>query len=386
MRSMKLEMVLHALDVGGMEMLVARLARALKRRGHEVGFTCIERAGTIGESLTEEGYRVTVVPTPGLYTILRPGVLEAWFRALAPDVVHIHSGAWLKAARAARRAGVPRVVHSAHGLLEPETWYTPALDWWAARSTDRVIAVSDWMLDHLRTRARVPARLLSVIHNGVDTNTFQPGPRVGVLRRALGLDDGAWLIGTVARLTPVKNHALLIRACAALARSVPEMHAVIVGDGPRRTALERQVAEAGLGRRVHFLGSTRVTPELYRDLDVFVLSSTAEGTSVSLLEALACGVCAVATAVGGNPEVLGGGRSGVLVPPNDAEALAAALGSLARDAGQRARLAELGRRRVVDCYAEARMVERYEDAYQGGNGPASVPPPPERSGASRCAE
>jgi len=356
-------MVLPTLAPGGMEVVVARLTNGLSRRGHRVGVTCLEQEGPLADELRAGGHHVSLVPAPRLRAILRPTSLEAWLRVREPDVVHVHSGAWLKAARAARMAGVPHVVHTIHGLLDREPWYGPALKRWAARYTDRVVAVSKPLADYLIGSVRLPARMVTVIPNGIDVKTFRPAPPARSLRAALGLDDAALLVGTVGRLTAVKNHADLLSAFALIERSIPNASLVIVGDGPLRASLERQVVDLGLEGRVRFLGAARDLASTYRELDLFVLSSMAEGTSMSLLEAMASGVCTLATAVGGTPDVLGSGGFGLLVPPRDPTALARAMHRLLRDPKLRSRLAAAARQRVEEGYNEVTMLDRYEQEY-----------------------
>jgi glycosyltransferase involved in cell wall biosynthesis len=363
-------MVLPALDAAGMEVMAASLSRALTGRGHEVGVTCLESGGVLADDLRADGYRVTLVPAPGFQANVRAPALEAWFRALQPDAVHVHSGVWLKAARAARRAGVRSVVHTLHGLLDYEPWYGPALKRWAARYTDRIVSVSEPLRDYLIHDVRVDQAKVSVILNGVNTRRFRPGPRSGAVRQPLELREGRLVIGTVARLDPVKNHLLLLEAFALVHATMPQASLVIVGDGPLREALLSRVRELGLDGDVHFFGIARDVAPIYRDFDEFVLSSRAEGTSMSVLEAMASGVSVVATAVGGTPDLLAHGDCGMLVPSEDVGALAAAMTETLQDADRRRRLAGAAREHVIRRYSEDAMLRAYEALYRV---PASLP-------------
>ena len=365
---LRIEMVIPALDAAGMEAMTARLTRALAARGHHVGVTCIERGGVLADKLRAEGFRVAVVPALGLRSLLRAPLLETWLRTVAPDAVHVHSGAWLKAARAARRAGVTCVVHTVHGLIgdDAEPWYVPFLHYWAARYTDWVAPVSTPLCNYLARRVRIDVAKMRVIPNGVNTDHFRPGPATGALRARLRIASDGFLVGTVARLDPVKNHALLIDAFARVRALVPEAALVIIGDGPLRSGLEGRARSLGLDQHVHFVGASTDIAALYRELDLFVLSSNAEGTSMSILEAMASGVCVVATAVGGTPDLLAGGATGVLVPPGDPAALADGLTRMLRDAAQRRRLAAAGRARADEHYSELVMIDAYEALYGGG--------------------
>jgi glycosyltransferase involved in cell wall biosynthesis len=360
-------MVLPAMEAAGMEAMTARLTRALALRGHHVGVTCIESGGVLAEQLRADGFRVAVVPTLGLRSLLRAPRLENWLRTVAPDVVHVHSGAWLKAAHAARRAGVPRVVLTFHGLIgdDGEPWYVPILHRWATRYTDCIAPVSASLGDYLSRRLKIDTAKLHVILNSVNTDHFHPGPPTGALRETLRITSDRLVVGTVARLDPVKNHALLIDAFARVRGLVPQATLVIIGDGPLRENLECHARELGVEADVYFYGTSNDVTALYRELDVFVLSSNAEGTSMSILEAMASGVCVVATSVGGTPDLLADGASGMLVPPGDPAALVDALTQVLRDGERRRRFAQAGRARAERQYSEPVMVEAYEALYYG---------------------
>jgi glycosyltransferase involved in cell wall biosynthesis len=374
-RPLAVEMVVPALVTGGMEMMTVDLARALRARGHRVGITCLEEEGALADGLKPAGIPVAVVPCPGLAPLARahPG-LRDHFAQRAPDIVHAHNGVWAKAALAARAAGVPAVMHTAHGFDHDEPWFGDALRWWAGLHTDMVVAVSRPLREHFVRKARVnPSRVVTVL-NGIDTSRFSPGERSGVLRGPLGIGPDVPLIGCVARLDPVKNHALLLEAMAHLVRQVPDIHLALVGDGPLRDMLQGQVRALGLDGRVLLAGTLADAAPAYRDLDIFVLPSVSEGTSISVLEAMASGTPVVATRVGGTPWLLGDGACGELVPSGDSEALAGAVTRLLGDEKERSRLAHSARARVLAEFDHAAMVRTYEQLYGriAGDGPSPV--------------
>ena len=361
---LRIEMVVPALPVAGMEMMVARMMRVLAQRGHDVGVTCIESRGELGEQLAAEGHRVNVIPARGLATNIVAPDLEAWFRRLKPDVVHSHSGVWLKAVRAARRAGVAGCIHTVHGLLDREPFYSAFLKRTAALQTDVIAAVSQPLHEHLASDVGIERRRLQLITNGVDTDHFRPGSATGRLRKHFGIDDTRFVIGHVARLTPVKNQHLLIDAFAEMHRARRAAFLAIIGDGPLRSALESQIAQLGISGHVGFFGVTRNAAGVYREFDAFVLSSTAEGTSMSVLEAMATGLCVVATDVGGNSHLLDHGRAGVLVPSNNAFALASALTRVHDNGALRFEVGEEARTRAATVFSEHAMINAYEAAYR----------------------
>ena len=382
---MKIEMVANALPTAGLEMVIAYLVRGLSRRGHDVGVTCIEQVGELGERLRDEGHRVSVVPAPGLGTNLRPARLVRWFREIAPDVVHVHSGAWLKGVTAAKQAGVPGRVYTLHGIYPVEPWYLPYMSRMAAARTSVAVAVSETLRTYLLERIGMPPARVRVIGNGVDIGRYSPGVRDPQLARKIGLPQDAFVVGTVARLHPVKNHALLLDAFAAFSRTRDDAVLLIVGEGELRSELLRRAADLGIADRLYLPGTIADTSPVYRLFDVFVLSSVIEGTSMSALEAMASGVAVLATAVGGNPHLLDQGNAGVLVPTGQVEPLRDALVRLAGDADERSEFARRGRQRVVDFYSDDAMLDAYEAIYAAAVGARRAPRPADRRTAEQRA-
>lgn len=358
-------MIVPGLAPAGMEMVVAGLVRGLAGRGHDVGVTCIEYKGLVAESLEASGFRVTLVPTPGLRTILLPLNLRRWLRERQPDVVHIHSGAWLKSARAAAMARAPRVIYTMHGIDGRQPTYIPYLERVAARYTTVIVPVSTAFVPYLVERVHTPSDRLHVIINGIDVDLFRPGPKSGRVRERFDLAYDDVVIGHVARFSPVKNHTMLITAFAEVLRIQPRAFLALAGDGSLRGEIEARVDALGIRSRVGFLGLLSDLPDVYRDLDMLVLPSLSEATSMSVLEGMATGLPIVATAVGGTPELLAHGEAGALVPSDNPRALADALIALIAAPDERDRLGRAARQRAELCYSEDRMLDAYEAIYAG---------------------
>ncbi|MCI0432993.1 MAG: glycosyltransferase [Gemmatimonadetes bacterium] len=362
---MKIEIVVPGLPRAGMEMVVAGLVHGLARRSHDMGVTCTEHKGSLGEMLEREGFPISVVPAPGLRTLVIPLRLSRWLRHRRPDVVHVHSGVWCKAARAAHLARVPRVVYTMHGLDGVRPQYEPLIDAVGARYTTDAVAVSAAFVPYLVDKAKMPRSRVRVIPNGIDTQLFRPGPRTGRVRRALGLAEDAIVIGHVARFSPVKNHDLLLDAFARVATHYPRAFLALIGDGPLRGRIESRVEALGLRSRIGFLGEVGNLHEVYPDLDILVLSSLTEAAPMSILEGMSSGLVVITTAVGGLPAILGGGEAGVLVPPADVGAFANALAAALSSPDGRARLGRAARARVEQCYDQVRMLDAYEALFAG---------------------
>lgn len=363
-RPWRIEMIAPALDAGGMEVVILDLAQGLAESGHQVGVTCLVDEGTLAPLFREAGVEVTLVPTPGVRTIALPRSLRDWLRGRSPDIVHTHSGGWHKGARGARLAGVPAVVHTVHGLVpDKEPWFGTALRRMASSWTDQVAVVSSPLATFLTETCGLPQSRVAYVPNGIDTNRFRPG--ASDVPENWPIDDGEGpIIGTVARLAPEKNQRLLIEAFSRVAAEFPRAQLVLVGEGPERPILEQKARSLGVSERVHLPGFISETQRVYPRLDLFVLPSDFEGTSISLLEAMASGCCVVATEVGGNPDVLAGGDLGLLVPPRDPEQLAARMRQALGCADLRIELGRLARRQVEEHHSRRSMVSAYEALYE----------------------
>jgi glycosyltransferase involved in cell wall biosynthesis len=365
---LRIEMLLPSLPRAGMEVVAGNLAGVLRERGHDVGFTCLEGPGELGVELREAGFRVSVVPAPGLRPNIVARELGPWLLERRPDVLHVHTGLWLKAVQAAQHARVPRTIYTLHGIHVIEPWYNRYMSRLAARRTDRIVAVSESLRNYLYHNARVHPDRVSVIPNGVSATRFRRGEPSAEERerfRLPGLDRR--IVGVVARLDPVKNHALLLDAFALVVREAPDAFLVIVGDGPLRSKLEQQIERLHLQHHVLITGVHTDTAPLLRQFDVFVLSSDSEGTSMSILEAMATALPVVATAVGGTPALLRDGACGVLTPPDNAAALAQALLDVLADPARARRLGAEARRVVEAEHSEEYMTDQYEEVYSAGS-------------------
>lgn len=359
---MRIEMVLPSLAAAGMEVMVARMARKLARRGHDVGVTCIVERGPLAAEVEAAGVRVELPGAQGFANPRWVKRLADHLKATRPDVVHIHSGAWFKGALAARVARVPRVVYTAHGFVAREAAVEKVLNRFAVPLTHQVVSVSDHLAEVMRGQG-LAGRNLAVVANGIDLDLFKPGAGTNEIRTKLGIAPSTFLVGTVARLEPIKNQAMLLEGIAMARAQDVDCAVVLIGDGSLRTALGEQAQRLGIAASVHFWGLDTNVARLYPELDVFALTSDAEGTSISLLEAMASGVCPLATIVGGNPAVVG--EAGVLVSKQRPDELASAIASLARNRDLCADLARSARVRVAVLFSDEAMIDQYERIYRG---------------------
>jgi sugar transferase (PEP-CTERM/EpsH1 system associated) len=359
--------VLHIIlstATGGMENVVYNLACAHDPSRVRLKVLCLESIGPVSKKLQEKGVPSLLLPrmTPVL-SFLRPRTLTRHIRAAQCDIVHTHSGCWAKVAAAC--AWIPRtkLVYTDHGRAFPDTSSRILADRITVRLTSRVVAVGEQLQQYLVQVVRLPAAKVLTIPNGVDTDRFAPADAVRVaVRRELGYSDGDVVVTMVARLAPVKNHSLLVRAFRLVANRCQHARLLIVGEGPTRDDLQSLVASLGLNAVVRLVGDRPDVHRLLAASDIATLSSASEGTSLTLLEALATGLPVVATKVGGNPTVVVDGRTGILVG-NDPQEYAAALLSLLQSAPTRWAFGAVARETAVREFSAATMAKRYEDLY-----------------------
>ncbi len=352
---------------GGAQQCVHSLARGL-RDHYDVTVACAP-GGHLVDRLQREGIRV--IEVPGLVRMPNPLLdlralrfLVQLMRVERFALVHCHSTkAGLLGRVAARIAGVPVVLFTAHGWQFVGNWppllrlAMVAAERLAARLSTAIICVSDYDRQiALRMGIGVPDRLV-VVHNGVD-----PAPWLGNGQEAPDPPDGqgpstAIMVG---RLTAQKDPAALLEAW----RRVDRPHRlIIVGDGPLLTDVKRQIQQDGLADRVSLLDATSDIPSLLRTADVFVQSSRWEGLPLAIIEAMMSGLPVVGTRVGGVAEVVAAGETGLLVPCQNPEALSSALNRLLHDPELRARMGEVGRRRALERFTEARMIAETAEVY-----------------------
>jgi glycosyltransferase involved in cell wall biosynthesis len=297
------------------------------------------------------------------------GAIDRFIRAWRPDVLHTHMAkAGALARTSASRRGVGAIVHTFHGHVLEGYFPKPVARTFVlaerrlARRTDALVAVAPEIRDELLFLGVGRRSQWHVIPVGVELDSLLDS-RVdrSDARRTLGLSAEGRAVGIVGRLVPIKDHRVFLDAAARLALTHPDVSFVVAGDGELRETLEAQARP--LGDRVRFLGWALDLPTLYAAFDVVVLTSKNEGTPFSLIEAGASGRPSVATDVGGVREVVLDGETGVLVPPGDAEAVAAATAGLLDDADRATAYGEAARAHVRQRYAATSLVGNLTSLY-----------------------
>jgi sugar transferase (PEP-CTERM/EpsH1 system associated) len=364
--------VVYRFDVGGLENGIVNLLNGMPASAYRhaiVALTDVTDFKLRVKRSDVEFYSLHKPPGHGFW--LYPALYRL-FRQLKPAVVHSRNMAALEVVVPAWAARVPVRIHGEHGRDVSDLDGTKRRYQWLRRVyrpfVDHYIALSRDLADYLIRKVKVAPAHVTQVYNGVDAVRFHPA---GAARAPIpGCPFAApahWLIGTVGRMQTVKDQLNLARAFVRALVLAPELRPslrlVMVGDGPLRAQSQAILDEAGAGALAWLPGERSDVADIMRGLDAFALPSLAEGVSNTILEAMASGLPVIATAVGGNPDLVRAGETGELVPAADPEALAEAIVRLARDPARAAALGQAGRRDAEERFSMQAMVSAYQGLY-----------------------
>jgi glycosyltransferase involved in cell wall biosynthesis len=356
--------------IGGTERQVVNLIQKYDRARFEVHLACFRATGPLLEEIERAEvalttYPITTIPSPR--TVWQQLRLARYIRAHGIRIVHSFGFyANVFAIPAARLGRADVVVASIRDTGSHLTWLQLAMQGWACRFADHVLVNAEAIQSVLEGQGYDPSRI-SVIRNGVDVSRFQGCVPTDAVRPRLGMSPTALVVAMFARLNRFKGTEYFLQAAALLANRFPEVTFLVVGDSispAYRSELEERVTALGLGERVVFAGFRNDVPEILSEVCISVLPSLSEGLSNVILEAMAAGVAVVATSVGGTPEIIEDGVSGLLVPPHDASALAQAIGSLLANPARRRSIGQAGQRRVHEQFSLTASVRSTERLYE----------------------
>ena len=370
---MRITHAVENLNRGGLERVVIDLASAQAAAGHDCQVVCLFEAGTLAPELADRGVRVVAC---GKREGADARALWRMRRALAAqrtEVLHSHNETpHYYAMLAGLGLGLRRVVNTRHGMgADSQASRRERLFRHSMRLADVSVAVSEAAGQRLANAGLVAERKIRVLPNGIHAESFRPrDPRLREqLATRLGLPPETQLVGFVGRLNWAKDLPTMVAAFARVcAQRNDDAALVLVGDGEERTEIEAAIADAGIGHRVFLLGDRSDVPALLPAFSVFAMSSVSEGYSIALLEACASALPIVATRIGGNVEIVAHGVNGLVVPPSDPGALAAALGQLLGDPGLAEQMGRAGRAWLMENATFDVMASRYLDLYASGTG------------------
>lgn len=357
-RPLRVLFLTTSMPVGGAETLLVNLVRKLDRERFAPEIACLKERGPLGEELAGEipvyaelirnKYDLAVLPR--LARLMRSREVAAVVTVGAGDKMF-----WGRLA--AHLARVPVVLSALHSTGWPDS--VGRLNRLLSPITDGFIGVADAHAQHLVDHERFPADKVHTIYNGVDVDRFVPTD-CKAIREELTIPADAPVVSVLAALRPEKNHEFFLAGAEEIKQHLPGAHFLMIGDGPRRTDLERYSANLGLRDCTHFVGSRSDVPQLLAASDLLALTSHNEASPVSILEALSCGVPVVSANVGSVPETVIEDQTGFLFERGDLDSFVDHCVNVLRDDHLRQRLAANGRQMIVDTRSLDVMVEGYE--------------------------
>ncbi|HEV7278863.1 MAG TPA: glycosyltransferase [Pirellulaceae bacterium] len=359
-RPLRVAFLATSLPVGGAETLLAAMMRGFDPATVQPEVVCLKERGPLGEVLAKE-FPVHAGFLNSKYDLGVLSRLKRLFQERRIDaVVTVGAGDKMFWGRiAARMAGVPVVLSALHSTGWPDG--VGKLNRLLTPWTDGFIGVAKAHGRHLIDGEGFPQSKVFVIPNGVDVDRFRPRPEARTrMRKELGFDDGALVVGVVAALRPEKHLTMFLEAAGRVSQRVDRARFAIVGDGPERAELERKATELGIADRVRFLGSRSDIHEILPAFDLFSLTSKNEANPISILEAFACGTPVAAPDVGSIHESVVEGETGMLFPALDVDAATEAWLSILENDGLRQAMGAEARRRATARWSIQATVDGYE--------------------------
>lgn len=354
------------MHIGGTEQVITNLVESTDPSLFNVSILCLESPiGPFGQKLQQAGYRIDSIERKEGFDFALIFKIRKYLLENKINIVHCHQYTpWVYGLLASLLTGI-KVIFTEHGRFYPDSsspkrkYINPVL----VRLTDHITAISKATKQALIDYEYIPASKIEVIYNGIEgmENSIK-GP--DELREQLSINQDAMVLGTIARLDPIKNHKLLISAFSDISRDFPNTVLIIVGDGAMRQELEGQVATLGLEGKVIFPGYQSNPVDYLQLMDIFLLPSLSEGTAITLLEAMSLSKPCIVTDVGGNPEIIEDRVCGLVTPSDDRKSLVSAISLLLSDIDMRDKFASEARRIFESRFHVTNMRDNYMRLYQ----------------------
>lgn len=351
--------------IGGTEQVIYQLVEHTDPEKYDVSIVCLNQPiGPFGMQLQKKGYPIIAFDRQPGFDLKLVTAIRRFIIANQIDMLHCHQYSPYIYGVFASRLTHAKVIFTEHGRFYPDRrklkrmLINPIL----SQFTDSITAISTATKNALIKYENFPGKRIHVIYNGIDASKFEMLHN-GDLRQSFGFDEETFILGTVARLDPIKNHEMMINAFKIIHERFPNTALMIVGDGPERQYLESLISKLGLNRSIIITGFREDTPQFYNMMDLFLLTSFSEGTAMTLLEAMASAKPCIATDVGGNPEIVLDYQTGFIIPSNDEHALAQKIIQLLEDKSLRTKMGIAGRKRFEQMFTAAKMASEYQKLY-----------------------
>lgn len=367
LKKIKIALIIDNLEVGGAQKQFIELVKNIDQDKFQIIVVALSthRIDLLNE-LTDSGIDVRLINQWGKICIPAFTKLFKLLRNERPDIVHTYLfTASLYGRIVAKLIGIPVVIVSERST---DNWKKKSYIWMdrvLSKVTNRVLVNAQTIKENLIKREKIPTEKIQVIYNGIDLNKFDSRRRSrNQIRESLGILNGNPVIGIIGRLAKEKDHQTFLNAAKIIISALPKLNFIIAGDGNLRKELESASVSLGLNNRVIFTGNTHNISDILQATDILVSTSLYEGCSNVILEAMATGLPVVASKVGGNPEIVNDGTTGILVPPQNPNALAKAILSLLNNPQLMQSMGKNGRERIEADFLLSKMVNNTEEVYE----------------------
>lgn len=354
------------MHIGGTEQVIKNLIEATDKTKFNASILCIESPiGPFGELLSNKGYEVDSIARKQGFDLKLIFKIRKYVIRHKIDVLHCHQYTpWVYGVLASILTGT-KVIFTEHGRFYPDrsSWKRKYINPMLVKLTDHITAISKATKQALVDYEYIPASKIEVIYNGIaelegDFSVTQQ------LRKKLSIPEDSLILGTIARLDPIKNHRLLISSFARVQKKYPNLILIIVGDGEMRLDLEMLAKQLDISNKVIFTGFQANPVDYLQLMDIFLLPSLSEGTAMTLLEAMSLSKPCIVTDVGGNPEIIEDKVNGLVTPSDDENTLISACDLLIKDSKLRKKLGDTGRTRFEKRFTVQCMLKNYQEIYQ----------------------
>ncbi len=364
MKKIKILHIVEDLKIGGLEKVIASITAGLNSAKYQCSVWCISRGGAIADQLVEKGIDVEILDIHSYYDPFKIFKLVRLLKGFRPDILHTHTYFSNTIGRlAGKLAKVPVMITHVHSTYFHYSQRNLFIERFLSRYTDKIVCCSNAVKDFVVNQEKISEAKAITIYNGVKkaSRSFN----VEDSRRLLNVEENDIVVTTIGSLFPHKGHRYLIDAFAKVRCNEKNIKCLIVGDGPLRKELEHQAKVLGLEDKVRFLGIQKNIAEVLSVTDIFVLPSCEqEGLGIAMIEAMAYGNPVIGTNIGGIPEVIVDGVTGLLFSAKDAEQLAKKLSELIDDADKRIKYGHAAQKHYKENFTEEMMLSKIENLYE----------------------
>ncbi|MHB1286995.1 MAG: glycosyltransferase [Leptospirales bacterium] len=358
--------ILPALPAHGAEQLLVDLFRNFDRERFNLSVVLINEEGPLANEVRELGIPVFLIRRTSRFDLSIIGKIRRHILENKIDIVHTHiitADLWGRISLLGTKIPLVTTSHSIHfnsGRLQG------ALDHFLSHVTDAIVCVSSRVRDSRKNESRLPFHRLVVIENGIDFNRLETPVTRPMARESLGLGEEIFTLGIIGRLSLVKNHKLLLQSIAEICqggRAHPNLQLLVVGEGELDVLLKEEVRKSGIEKNVRFLGLRRDIPVILKALDLLAIPSTREGLPIVLLEAMKARIPVIASNVGGIPDVIDHGKTGILIKP-ERDPLSKAIVQLMEDSSLRDRMGTAAEKFVAQKFNVCQTAWSYSRLYR----------------------